>query len=161
MAVDEIGYLPVSQTGAILFFQLMSRRYEHACTVLTSNKGFEEWGEVLGDKVMAAALIDMPSIIISTRFFPMSWRPSFTVPITTLPRACTPADTSYGFKTAAPTFIALEATSTSGTKMSLFLNFSPMISIAGMSPFSSMSLADEPSAIAFSTSSLTARAAPD
>ncbi len=58
MVVDEIGYLPVSQTGAVLFFQLMSRRYEHASTVMTSNKGFEEWGEVLGDEVMAAALID-------------------------------------------------------------------------------------------------------
>jgi DNA replication protein DnaC len=58
LVVDEIGYLPVSQTGAVLFFQLMSRRYEHASTVLTSNKGFEEWGEVLGDEVMAAALID-------------------------------------------------------------------------------------------------------
>ena len=36
----------------------MNRRYERASTVLTSNKGFEEWGEVLGDEVMAAALID-------------------------------------------------------------------------------------------------------
>ncbi len=58
LVVDEIGYLPVSRTGAILFFQLMSRRYEHASTVLTSNKSFEEWGEVFGDEVMAAALID-------------------------------------------------------------------------------------------------------
>ena len=58
LVVDEIGYLPVSQTGAMLFFQLMSRRYERASTVMTSNKGFEEWGEVLGDEVMAAALID-------------------------------------------------------------------------------------------------------
>jgi DNA replication protein DnaC len=58
MIVDEIGYLPISRTGAQLFFQLMSRRYEHASTVLTSNKGFEEWGEVFGDEVMAAALID-------------------------------------------------------------------------------------------------------
>jgi DNA replication protein DnaC len=40
------------------FFQLMSRRYEHASTVLTSNKSFEEWGEIFGDEVMAAALID-------------------------------------------------------------------------------------------------------
>ena len=58
LVVDEIGYLPVSPTGAMLFFQLMSRRYERASTVMTSNKGFEEWGEVLGDEVMAAALID-------------------------------------------------------------------------------------------------------
>jgi DNA replication protein DnaC len=58
LVVDEIGYLPVSRTGAMLFFQVISRRYEHASTVLTSNKGFEEWGEVFGDEVMAAALID-------------------------------------------------------------------------------------------------------
>ncbi len=42
LVVDEIGYLPVSRTGAVLFFQLMSRRYEHASTVLASNKSFEE-----------------------------------------------------------------------------------------------------------------------
>ena len=58
LVVDEIGYLPINHTGAVLFFQLMNRRYERASTVLTSNKGFEEWGEVLGDDVMAAALID-------------------------------------------------------------------------------------------------------
>jgi DNA replication protein DnaC len=58
LIVDEIGYLPVTRTGAVLFFQLISRRYEHASTVLTSNKSFEEWGAVLGDEVMAAALID-------------------------------------------------------------------------------------------------------
>jgi len=58
LVVDEIGYLPINHTGAVLFFQLMNRRYEKASTVLTSNKGFEEWGEVLGDDVMAAALID-------------------------------------------------------------------------------------------------------
>ena len=58
LVVDEIGYLPISRTGAMLFFQLMTRRYEHASTVLTSNKGFEELGDVFGDEVMAAALID-------------------------------------------------------------------------------------------------------
>ena len=56
--VDEIGYLPVSRDGAVLFFQLINARHERASTVLTSNKGFEEWGAVLGDDVMAAALID-------------------------------------------------------------------------------------------------------
>jgi DNA replication protein DnaC len=58
LVVDEIGYLPISRTGAMLFFQLMSRRYERAATVLTSNKSFDEWGEVFGDDVMASALID-------------------------------------------------------------------------------------------------------
>jgi DNA replication protein DnaC len=58
LVVDEIGYLPVNRDGAVLFFQLINARYEHASTVLTSNKGFEEWGNILGDEVMAAALID-------------------------------------------------------------------------------------------------------
>jgi len=58
LVVDEIGYLPIIRTGAMLFLRLITHRYEHASTVLTSNKGFEEWGEVLGDDVMAAALID-------------------------------------------------------------------------------------------------------
>lgn len=58
MVIDEIGYLPITRTGAMYFFQLMSRRYEHASTILTSNKSFEEWGEIFGDDVMAAALID-------------------------------------------------------------------------------------------------------
>jgi len=58
MIVDEIGYLPITRTGAMLFFQLLTRRYEHASTILTSNNGFEDWGEIFGDDVMAAALID-------------------------------------------------------------------------------------------------------
>ena len=58
LVVDEIGYLPVSQDGAVLFFQLINARHERASTVLTSNKGFEDWGGVLGDEIMAAALID-------------------------------------------------------------------------------------------------------
>jgi DNA replication protein DnaC len=41
LVVDEIGYLPISRTGAMLFFQLMTRRYEHASTVLTSNKALK------------------------------------------------------------------------------------------------------------------------
>ena len=58
LVVDEIGYLPINQDGAVLFFQLINARHEKASTVLTSNKGFEDWGGVLGDEVMAAALID-------------------------------------------------------------------------------------------------------
>jgi hypothetical protein len=41
LVVDEIGYLPISRTGAMLFLELMTRRYEQASTVLTSNKAFE------------------------------------------------------------------------------------------------------------------------
>lgn len=42
----------------MLFFQVKARRYERASTILTSNKSFDEWGEIFGDEVMAAALID-------------------------------------------------------------------------------------------------------
>jgi DNA replication protein DnaC len=52
LAVDEIGYLPVNRDGAVLFFQLINARYDHASTVITPNKGFEEWGDILGDEVM-------------------------------------------------------------------------------------------------------------
>ena len=58
LVVDEIGYLPVTRNGATLFFQLINERYERASTVLTSNKRFEEWGAILGDEVMGAALLD-------------------------------------------------------------------------------------------------------
>ena len=44
LVVDEIGYMPVNQDGAVLFFQIINARHERASTVLTSNKGFEEWG---------------------------------------------------------------------------------------------------------------------
>ncbi len=46
MVVDEIGYLPTSRTSAKLFFHLMRRRYTHASSVLTSNKSYEEWGDI-------------------------------------------------------------------------------------------------------------------
>ena len=58
LVVDEIGYLPITRNGAMLFFQLMARRHETASTVLTSNKPFDEWGEIFGDDLMAGALID-------------------------------------------------------------------------------------------------------
>ena len=58
LVADAIGYLPANQDGAVLFFQLINARHERASTVLTPNKGFEDWGGVLGGEVMAAALID-------------------------------------------------------------------------------------------------------
>ena len=50
--------MPVSLDDAVLFFQLINARHVHVSTLLTSNKGFEVWGSVLGDEVMAAALFD-------------------------------------------------------------------------------------------------------
>lgn len=56
--VDEVGYLPFEQDAANLFFQLVSSRYEHASLILTSNLAFSSWGNVFGDPVVAAAMID-------------------------------------------------------------------------------------------------------
>jgi DNA replication protein DnaC len=58
LIVDEIGYLPVTPGGANLFFQLVNSRYEKGAMILTSNRGFAEWGEVFGDPVVATALLD-------------------------------------------------------------------------------------------------------
>jgi len=58
LIIDEIGYLPIDQTGANLFFQLISRRYEKGPMILTSNQSFGAWGEVFGDRVIAAAILD-------------------------------------------------------------------------------------------------------
>ena len=58
LVVDEVGYLPVLPNGANLFFQLVSRRYEKHSTVFTSNKSFKEWGDVFGDAVLTAAMLD-------------------------------------------------------------------------------------------------------
>ncbi len=58
MIVDEIGYLPLTIEKSNLFFQFVSSRYERKSTIYTSNKSFSEWGEVLGDNVMAPAVLD-------------------------------------------------------------------------------------------------------
>ena len=53
-----MGYIPFEQEAANLFFQLVSSRYEHTSLILTSNLPFARWGEVFGDQVVAAAMID-------------------------------------------------------------------------------------------------------
>jgi DNA replication protein DnaC len=58
LIIDEIGYLPIDRTGANLFFQLISRRYEKGPMILTSNQSFGSWGEVFGDRVLATAILD-------------------------------------------------------------------------------------------------------
>ncbi len=58
LIIDEVGYLPIQKGGANLFFQLINARYERGAIILTSNRGFSEWGEVFGDAVVAAALLD-------------------------------------------------------------------------------------------------------
>src|SRR5436190_4851870 len=58
LVVDEVGYIPFEPEAANLFFQLVSNRYERASLIVTSNKPFGRWGEVFGDDIVAAAMID-------------------------------------------------------------------------------------------------------
>ena len=58
LIVDEVGYLPLERQAANLLFALVSRRYERGSIIITSNRGFEAWGEIFGDDVVAAAMID-------------------------------------------------------------------------------------------------------
>ena len=58
LIIDEVGYIPFEAEAANLFFQLVSTRYERASLIVTSNKPFGRWGEVFGDDVVAAAMID-------------------------------------------------------------------------------------------------------
>jgi DNA replication protein DnaC len=58
LVVDEIGYLPLTRAEANMVFQLVGRRYERGSIIVTSNKAFSEWGGVLGDDVLASAILD-------------------------------------------------------------------------------------------------------
>lgn len=58
LIIDEIGYLPVIPGGGNLFFQLVNARYEKGAMILTSNRGFAEWGDIFGSPVVATALLD-------------------------------------------------------------------------------------------------------
>jgi DNA replication protein DnaC len=58
IVVDEVGYIPFDPEAANLMFSLVSARYERASVIVTSNKPFSAWGDIFGDEVVAAAMID-------------------------------------------------------------------------------------------------------
>jgi DNA replication protein DnaC len=58
LIVDEMGYLPLDEMGATIFFQLVSARYERGSIILTSNKSYADWGSVFGDPIIATAILD-------------------------------------------------------------------------------------------------------
>jgi len=58
LIVDELGYVPLSPTGADLLFEVFSQRYERGSTIVTSNLPFEDWTSVLGSERLTGALLD-------------------------------------------------------------------------------------------------------
>jgi DNA replication protein DnaC len=59
LLVDELGYLPIDKSGADLLFQVISARYEHGSTLITSNRAFKEWPKIFNhDTTLTAALLD-------------------------------------------------------------------------------------------------------
>jgi DNA replication protein DnaC len=58
LVIDEVGYLPLDEAGATIFFQLVSARYERGSNLLTSNKSYGEWGSIFGEVTLASAILD-------------------------------------------------------------------------------------------------------
>ena len=58
LIVFELGFVPLSKTGAEMLFEVLSQRYERASTLVTSNLPFAEWTEVLGSERLTGALLD-------------------------------------------------------------------------------------------------------
>jgi len=58
LIVDELGFVPLSKTGAELLFEVFSQRYERGSTMVTSNLPFQEWTEILGSERLTEALLD-------------------------------------------------------------------------------------------------------
>jgi DNA replication protein DnaC len=58
LIIDELGFVPLSKSGAELLFELISQRYERGATIITSNLPFDEWTSIFGDERLTGALLD-------------------------------------------------------------------------------------------------------
>jgi DNA replication protein DnaC len=58
LIIDELGYLSLSKQTAKLFFQLVAKRYESGSIIVTTNKPFDQWGEIFNDDIVAGAILD-------------------------------------------------------------------------------------------------------
>lgn len=58
LIIDELGFVPLSKTGAELLFELISQRYERGATIITSNLPFNEWTATFGEERLTGALLD-------------------------------------------------------------------------------------------------------
>jgi DNA replication protein DnaC len=58
LIIDEIGYLPIGEEEAKMFFQLIDMRYEKKSTIITSNINLSDWGKIFSDSLIASAILD-------------------------------------------------------------------------------------------------------
>jgi DNA replication protein DnaC len=58
LIIDELGFVPLSKTGAELLFEIISQRYERGSIIITSNLPFDEWTEVFGSERLTGAILD-------------------------------------------------------------------------------------------------------
>ena len=58
LIIDELGFVPLSKTGAELLFEVISQRYERGSIIITSNLPFDEWTEVFGSERLTGAILD-------------------------------------------------------------------------------------------------------
>lgn len=58
LIIDEIGYMPIDQDSSNLFFQLIARRYEKHCTIITTNMPFSKWADIFGSATLSNAILD-------------------------------------------------------------------------------------------------------
>jgi len=82
LVIDEVGYLPVKEIEGNLFFQLISELQEQTSIIITTNKGFEDWTEFLGDPALATAILDRlayrcDKIMMDGKSYRLEYRKSF------------------------------------------------------------------------------------
>lgn len=70
LIIDELGYLPIHQQDANIFFRIVSQRYEKHPVIITTNKPFADWGSVFGDDILATAILDR--LLHHSRIFKMT-----------------------------------------------------------------------------------------
>jgi DNA replication protein DnaC len=95
LIIDEVGYMQLDRVHAELFFRLISSRYENGSIILTSNKSFGEWGELMNDTVIATAVLDRllhHSHIISIRGDTYRLKDRMKMGIKPVPAVKIPAD---------------------------------------------------------------------
>lgn len=95
LVIDEVGYMQLNRQEAELLFRLISERYEQGSVILTSNKYFSDWGELLSDNVLATALLDRllhHSHVVNIRGQTYRLRDRMKAGIQPVPPADLPAD---------------------------------------------------------------------